>query len=183
MTPTSRTFSLRRSGAVRRPRAGRRRHHRASHRRPRGKQRPLCAHRHLLLAPGPGGLHPGRCAWAFLCVAAIGLLSLHPRKTNTSPGFSRGPGAAPGGVASKSGYLGFLDWTTQAVGQQHTSPLRKQAATTRTTFSSTRKAGHHRRRRRRRRRRRHHHNYLFKVFVVARVIFVRRNPGAAEEGA
>ena len=46
---------------------------------------------------------------------------------------------------------------------------------------------HHRRRRRRRRRRRHHHQLLFqlllKVFVVARVIFKRLNPGAAEDGA
>ena len=44
-------------------------------------------------------------------------------------------------------------------------------------LSSTRKAGHH-----------HHHHHLLlqlllKVFVVARAIFKRRNPGAAENGA
>jgi len=48
-----------------------------------------------------------------------------------------------------------------------------------TTFSSTRKVGHHRRRRR------HHnqHKLLLKMFAVARVIFMRRNPGAAKDGA
>ena len=45
---------------------------------------------------------------------------------------------------------------------------------------------HHHRCRRRRRRRHHHHHHLFfqlllKVFIVARVIFKRLNPGAAED--
>jgi len=43
---------------VRRPRAGRRRHHRAGHRRPSGAQRPLRAHRRLLLAPEPSNYVP-----------------------------------------------------------------------------------------------------------------------------
>ena len=47
---------------------------------------------------------------------------------------------------------------------------------------------HRRHRRRRRRRRHHHHHHLFfqlllKAFIVARVIFKRLNPGAAEDGA
>jgi len=43
----------------------------------------------------------------------------------------------------------------------------------------------HHHRRRRRRRRRHHLllQLLLKVFIVARVIFKRRDPGAAENGA
>ena len=42
---------------------------------------------------------------------------------------------------------------------------------------------HHHHRRRRRRRRHHHSSYLLKVLIVARVIFKRRDPGAAENGA
>jgi len=45
---------------------------------------------------------------------------------------------------------------------------------------------HHHRRRRRRRHHQHYHllfQLLLKVFVVARAIFKRLNPGAAEDGA
>jgi len=54
--------------------------------------------------------------------------------------------------------------------------LQKQASTTH---------NHHHRHRRRRRRHHHHHfcQLLLEVLIVARVIFKRLNPDAAEDGA